>query len=61
LNVCATTEDGIIEAYENPNHPFCIGVQWHPEFMTSEIDNKLFQEFINKTTIYKQNKNINVK
>lgn len=23
--------DGIVEALELPDHPFCVGVQWHPE------------------------------
>lgn len=27
----ATAPDGVIEAIERPSHPFCIGVQWHPE------------------------------
>lgn len=29
--VCATAPDGIIEAAELPEHPFFLGVQWHPE------------------------------
>jgi len=31
LTVCAKAADGVIEAVEDPAHPFCIGVQWHPE------------------------------
>ncbi len=31
LTVSATASDGIIEAVEDHDHPFCIGVQWHPE------------------------------
>lgn len=31
LSVCARATDGVIEAVEDPSHPFCIGVQWHPE------------------------------
>jgi putative glutamine amidotransferase len=31
LEVTAQTSDGIIEAVELPEHPFGIGVQWHPE------------------------------
>lgn len=30
----ACAADGIIEAIECPAHPFALGVQWHPEFMT---------------------------
>ena len=32
----STSEDGIIEGIENPNLEFCIGVQWHPEFLIDE-------------------------
>jgi len=31
LVLTARAPDGIIEGLESPNHPFCIGVQWHPE------------------------------
>ncbi|GAA3752129.1 gamma-glutamyl-gamma-aminobutyrate hydrolase family protein [Terriglobus aquaticus] len=26
-----STQDGVIEAVEDPSHPFLVGVQWHPE------------------------------
>ncbi len=31
LVVTARAEDGLIEGIEAPNHPFAVGVQWHPE------------------------------
>lgn len=31
LRVVAVAEDGIIEAVDDPQHPFRLGVQWHPE------------------------------
>ncbi len=31
FQVTATTLDGVIEGIEDPNHPYCVGVQWHPE------------------------------
>jgi gamma-glutamyl-gamma-aminobutyrate hydrolase PuuD len=31
LIVSATAPDGVIEAVEDPNAAFCLGVQWHPE------------------------------
>ncbi len=31
LKVAATSSDGIVEAVEHCIHPWCIGVQWHPE------------------------------
>lgn len=31
LCVSARAEDGVVEALERPDLPFCVGVQWHPE------------------------------
>jgi putative glutamine amidotransferase len=31
LTVVATSDDGVIEAVEDPTRPFYLGVQWHPE------------------------------
>ena len=31
FDVTATSPDGVIEAMEKPDAPFCIAVQWHPE------------------------------
>lgn len=31
LRVTACAPDGVIEALEMANHPFCLSVQWHPE------------------------------
>jgi putative glutamine amidotransferase len=31
LVVTATAPDGVVEAIEKPDGPFCLGVQWHPE------------------------------
>lgn len=45
--VSARASDGIIEAIEHSKHHFCRGVQWHPEFTTSAVDQKLFEDFIN--------------
>lgn len=33
LRCCAVSDDGIIEAVESAEHPFFLGVQWHPERM----------------------------
>jgi putative glutamine amidotransferase len=33
LIVTARAPDGIIEGLEIADHPFCVGVQWHPEAM----------------------------
>jgi gamma-glutamyl-gamma-aminobutyrate hydrolase PuuD len=31
LTACAWSDDGLIEAAELQDHPFTVGVQWHPE------------------------------
>ncbi|MGE5515555.1 MAG: gamma-glutamyl-gamma-aminobutyrate hydrolase family protein [Bacteroidota bacterium] len=44
--VNAVAPDGVIEGIEDPRRPFCIGVQWHPEFILSAADAALFTAFI---------------
>lgn len=46
LVVSATTSDGVIEAIEHEDMPFCIGVQWHPEELKDESSQKLFRAFV---------------
>jgi putative glutamine amidotransferase len=48
LTVVARAPDGTIEALEAPNHPFCIGVQWHPEAMieSAPVMRSLFEGLI---------------
>jgi putative glutamine amidotransferase len=48
LDVVAHAPDGTIEAVEMPDHPWLIGVQWHPELTAAEdpIQQQLFNEFI---------------
>lgn len=44
LNVVAKS-GSVIEAVEDPNKKFFIGVQWHPESIDDENSRKLFQSF----------------
>lgn len=48
LTVSATAPDGLIEALEDTEHPFAIGVQWHPEMLvdTDPGTRRLFEAFI---------------
>jgi len=47
LRVAGHAPDGLVEAVELPNHPFGIGVQWHPEWLTDqEPTRNLFRRFI---------------
>ncbi len=44
--VSARSHDGVIEAIEYPAHPFCLGVQWHPEYHVDAGDAKIFEAFV---------------
>jgi putative glutamine amidotransferase len=44
--VDATAPDGVIEGIENPTQKFCLGVQWHPEFLIDPGDRRIFDALI---------------
>jgi putative glutamine amidotransferase len=52
LVATATAPDGVIEAVEDPNRRFCLGVQWHPEnfWRTGEF-RPLFDAFVEACSI----------
>jgi len=50
LKATALSEDGVIEAIEHDEHPFMVGVQWHPERMVNEAHQlELFKALINSS------------
>ncbi len=51
LKVVAYAPDGIIEAIENTEKRFCLGVQWHPEYLSTPYDYKIFEAFISACTL----------
>ena len=42
----ALAPDGIIEAIEHVKHPWCVGLQWHPEFLITKADIAIIKDFI---------------
>ena len=44
--VNARAPDGVIEGIEAPGRRFCLGVQWHPEFLTDPGDARLLAAFV---------------
>ncbi len=46
LKISAISSDGIIEGIEHIKHKWCIGLQWHPEFLITKSDLKIFKSFI---------------
>ena len=49
FTLAALSEDGIVEAIEKPDARFCLGVQWHPEWLSDEDPamQGLFDAFVN--------------
>lgn len=46
FQISGKANDGIIEAIESKNHPFVLGLQWHPEAMMDGISLGIYQNFI---------------
>ena len=46
VTVNARAPDGVIEGIESSRSRFCLGVQWHPEFLLSAGDTRIFAAFI---------------
>ena len=44
--VNAVAPDGVIEGIEDPGQKFCLGVQWHPEYLIDAGDHRIFEAFI---------------
>ena len=45
--VCARDGEGLVEAIERPDHPFALGVQWHPELaQRGSADERLFHALV---------------
>jgi len=57
LRFSGLSPDGILpEIIENPNHPWFIGVQFHPEFKSRPFNSHpLFREFISAAAKYSRN------
>lgn len=51
IQISATASDGVIEAIEIPDHPFALGLQWHPECMykTNPEMKHIFLKFIEQS------------
>ncbi|MBA8879001.1 putative glutamine amidotransferase [Phyllobacterium myrsinacearum] len=51
--VNAVAADGVIEGIECPGYRFCLGVQWHPEYLQQEADRRLLNAFVEASAQYK--------
>lgn len=48
FKIDAVSNDGVIEAISFPEFKFIVGLQWHPEDMDDDDQNKIFKYFISK-------------
>ncbi|MAT50923.1 MAG: gamma-glutamyl-gamma-aminobutyrate hydrolase [Porticoccaceae bacterium] len=49
LQVSAQDANGIVQAIEHRNHPFAIGVQWHPEYLPQiASQQRLFRTLVDR-------------
>ena len=46
FTVSALASDEVVEAIEHVQHPWCLGIQWHPEFLITDADIAIFKDFI---------------
>ena len=50
LRITARAADGVVEAFEKPDHPYFVAVQWHPERLVEREENaahrNLFKTFV---------------
>ena len=44
--VNATAPDGVIEGIEDGRYSFCLGLQWHPEFLIDQGDRRILDAFV---------------
>ncbi|RTR06898.1 gamma-glutamyl-gamma-aminobutyrate hydrolase family protein [Halomonas nitroreducens] len=54
LVVSAVAEDHVIEAIEVPDQRFCIGLQWHPEYLINDSERRVFDALVEAAAAYRQ-------
>lgn len=54
LQVTSHADDGIVESIESAEAAFCIGVQWHPEWLVANVPvmRNLFSAFVDACAIH---------
>lgn len=56
FRVVATAEDGVIEAIAGDTQGFVLGLQWHPEYRLSALDESLMRTFLAECAAYARGK-----
>ncbi len=50
--ISAISEDNVIEAIELVDKKFALGIQWHPEYLCSDIDKNIISAFVKASSNY---------
>jgi putative glutamine amidotransferase len=50
----AWAEDGVVEGLVQPDHPFALGVQWHPELQVGDepLQRRLFAALVERAALH---------
>jgi putative glutamine amidotransferase len=56
LRISATAKDGVVEAIEHSELPFCLGIEWHPEYLQNIYDRRIFDSLIAASSFFKNAK-----
>ena len=49
----ARAGDGIIEAFESPEYPFLLGIQWHPEKdLNHPVYSTVMEKFLEASSVH---------
>lgn len=51
LIISARAPDGVIEAIESQQHRFVVGVEWHPEYLNSDLDWHIFKKLVEESSV----------
>lgn len=59
LQASALHGDGTIEAIEDPNHPWLVGLQWHPERTFGDPKTRrIFEDFVRAAAAYRDQRHL---
>lgn len=60
FEIAARSPDGVIEAIVVPDRQYCVGVQWHPEYLLTIFDGLLFEDFVSECSISKKRRELSL-
>lgn len=56
VTINAYAPDGVVEGIEYTNHPFCLGLEWHPEYEANEGDRAILKALVDHAEQHRTNR-----